>query len=33
MTTIVALIGVAALGYLAAKTISNYTLEAVGADA
>ena len=33
MTTIVALIGVAALGILAGKTVSDYTLEAVGVNA
>ena len=32
MTAIVALIGVAALGILAGKTVSGYTYEAVGAD-
>ena len=33
MTTIVALIGVVTLGILAGKTVSDYTLEAVGANA
>ena len=33
MTMVVALIGVAALGILAGKTISGYTYEAVGANA
>jgi hypothetical protein len=33
MTTIVALIGVVTLGLLAGKTVSDYTLEAVGANA
>ena len=33
MTMIVALIGVATLGLLAANVISSYTMEAVGANA
>ena len=33
MTMVVALIGAAALGILAGKTISGYTYEAVGANA